>query len=226
MSQSRLPRRYQPESSFSGGGMSNTIVCLDTHLQRRVVIKALAPGVDTGRILDELAALQEIRSKHVVQIYDVIRGAAGEVEAIVEEYLPGSDLSAILPPTASDEFIRLIYPIAEGIADIHDHNRVHRDIKPTNMKYDGENILKIFDFGLSRIDGVDAHTLNVIGTRGYMAPELFMQATGGKVLFTKAIDTFAFGSTALMITTGNLPPELMLLPPRLPGTGIDFANLA
>jgi serine/threonine protein kinase len=170
MALARLPGRYQRESSLSGGGMSDTVVCVDSHLQRRVAIKALAPGVDTGRILDELAALQEIRSKHVVQIYDVIRDADDRVEAIVEEYLPGSDLSTKPIPTTAEEFIRLIYPISEGIADIHDHNRVHRDIKPTNMKYDAEDILKIFDLGLSRIDGVDAQTMNVIGTLGYMAP--------------------------------------------------------
>jgi eukaryotic-like serine/threonine-protein kinase len=225
MPPSRLPARYQPESSFSGGGMSDTVVCIDGHLERRVVIKALAPAVDAGRILDELAALQEIRSKHVVQIYDVIRDAGGGVEAIVEEHIPGSDVSVIQTPIKADEFISLIYPIAEGIADIHDHNRVHRDIKPTNMKYDAEGILKIFDFGLSRIDGVDAQTLKVIGTRGYMAPELFTPATGGKVLFTKAIDTFAFGSTALMVATGNLPADLRRMPPHLPGRGVDFANL-
>jgi serine/threonine-protein kinase len=88
--------------------MSDTIVCVDSHLERRVVIKALAPGVDAGRILDELAALQEIRSKHVVQIYDVICDGRDSVGAIVEEHLPGSDLSDIPTPTTSDEFIRLI----------------------------------------------------------------------------------------------------------------------
>ena len=60
MARSRLPARYRPEFSFANGGMSDTVVCLDTHLERRVVIKKLALGVDTGRILDELAALQGI----------------------------------------------------------------------------------------------------------------------------------------------------------------------
>jgi len=93
------------------------------------------------------------------------------------------------------------------------------------MKYDIEHFLNIFDFGLSRIDGIDAETLNVIGTRGYMAPELFDIGADGKAHFTTAIDIFAFGSTALKIATGNLPADLLQLPPRLPCVDIDFTNL-
>jgi serine/threonine protein kinase len=205
--------------------MSETEVYRDKHLDRLVIVKALAPGTDTGRLLDELSALQEIRSKHVVQIYDVVRDRDGNIEAIIEEYLPGKDLEAVDIPTTANEFIRLIYPIAEGIADIHAHNRVHRDIKPSNMKYDAESILKLFDFGLSRIDGLDAETLNFIGTRGYMAPELFTKTAGGRVRFTTAIDVFAFGSTALRLATGALPRDLMRVPPRLPCAETDFKNL-
>jgi eukaryotic-like serine/threonine-protein kinase len=75
--------------------MSDTIVCTDLHLERTVIVKTLKPGADSKRILDELAALQAIRSKHVVQIYDVIRDSKGNIEAIVEEYLPGNDLTSV-----------------------------------------------------------------------------------------------------------------------------------
>ena len=104
--------------------MSDTIVCNDQHLDRLVIVKKLAAGVDSRRILDEIAALQTIRSKHVVQIYDVIRDKKGVVTAIVEEYLPGDDLTAVPVPTSELEFLRLAYPIAEGIADIHRHSIV------------------------------------------------------------------------------------------------------
>jgi len=227
MLKSRLPSRYVLEPSVvPEGGMSEAFVCRDTHLDRLVIIKALAPGTDPGRLLDELSALQEIRSKHVVQIYDVIRAKNGTIEAIVEEYLPGKDLENVEMPKSSDEFTQTMYEIAESIDDIHEHDRVHRDIKPNNMKYDAESILKLFDFGLSRIDGLDAATLNIIGTRGYMAPELFTKTAGGRVRFTKAVDVFAFGSTALRIATGTLPHDLLAIPPRLPCAEVDFSNLA
>lgn len=205
--------------------MSHAIVCEDVNLERKVLIKSLQDGIDPGRLLDELSALLEIRSKHVVQIYDVILGKDGNVAAIVEEYLPGKDLSSLSAPASADAALRLLYPIAEGISDIHAHNRIHRDIKPINMKYDAEGCLKIFDFGLARIDGIDASTIGIVGTPGYIAPELFLADAHGKVEFTKAVDTFAFGASALRLLSGKLPPQLRKLPPTLGGPALDFASL-
>jgi eukaryotic-like serine/threonine-protein kinase len=64
-----------------------------------------------------------------------------------QEYIPGKDPTKAPKPNTPEELLRLIYPIAEGIADVHAHKRVHRDIKRQNMKYDAEGCLKIFDFG-------------------------------------------------------------------------------
>jgi serine/threonine protein kinase len=172
-----------------------------------------------------LAALQTIRSKHVVQIFDVVRDAAGAVTAIVEEYLPGDDLTKCKRPATKDEFLRLIYPIAEGIADVHAHNRVHRDIKRQNMKYDGEGCLKLFDFGLARAAPDDASTIGFWGTPGYMAPELYVATKSGRVSFTTAVDTFAFGATSLAVAKGRVPDDLRETPPKLPCAEADFARL-
>lgn len=205
--------------------MSDALVCEDKNLERKVVVKSLKDGTDPKRLLDELSALLEIRSKHVVQIYDVIAGNKGEIAAIVEEYLPGSDLTSTKPPKTSDDGLRLLYPIAEGIADIHSHKRIHRDIKPNNMKYDAENCLKIFDFGLARIDGVDASTIALAGTPGFMAPELFVEGGDGKIQFTPAIDVFAFGATALCLFAGGLPKALKKMPPTLGVPELNFSSL-
>jgi serine/threonine-protein kinase len=180
--------------------------------------------MDPKRLLDELAALQEIRSKHVVQIYDVIRDAKGAVKAIIEEYLPGKDLLAAPPVSTAADLIKLIYPIAEGIADIHAHDRIHRDIKPNNMKLDAEGCLKIFDFGLSRLES-DGKTASIAITPGYAAPELFVAGRSGKVEFTQSVDVFAFGATALFLATKKLPGDLVKAPPRLPAAGADFGAI-
>ena len=222
-----LPSRYRPTGkTLSGGGMSNAVLCTDTHLDRPVVVKSIKAGVDARRILDELAALQAIRSKHVVEIYDVIRDDGGAITAIVEEYLPGQDLTGVPAPSTSDEFLRLVFPIAEGIADIHKHGRVHRDIKRQNMKYDDEGCLKIFDFGLTRLEAVNASTIGSIGTPGYMAPELFERTTGGTVSFTRAVDVYAFGATILALALGKLPKELRARPPKLPLPLTNFGPLS
>ncbi len=204
--------------------MSDAIVYMDRQLKRKVLIKSLKPDTEQSRLLDELAALQAIRSKHVVQIYDVVRTDEGNVEAIVEEYLEGQDLTTIPRPTSARDFYKAIFPIAQGIADIHAHDVVHRDIKPQNMKFDSEGYVKVFDFGLSRTRDGQLSTLSGIGTLGFMAPELFKPGSSGRIEFSKAIDTYAFGATALLICFGRFPGKMLQVPPVAPRKGDAFGK--
>jgi len=202
--------------------MSHARVCLDNHLGRNVLIKELQPGVDQRRLLDEIAALTAIRSKHVVQLYDVVRDAKSNIVGIVEEYIPGEDLLSLVPVSDLSLFLRTAYAMACGISDIHATGRVHRDIKPNNVKFDAEGCLKIFDFGLARTGSVDAATQGAVGTTGYMAPELCVD-DDQIADFDQAIDTYAFGATMLRLLAGTLPPDLRRSPPRLPCAAADFS---
>lgn len=218
-----LPTRYEPTTTaFASGGMSHAIVCRDTHLDRQVLVKALKPGTDPARILDELSALSAIRSKHVVQVFDVVKDGSGTVVAIVEELLVGPDLVGMPPPADLNEFLRCAYAVASGVCDIHDFGIVHRDIKPNNMKFDADGCLKIFDFGLARFKGKNASTVSIIGTPGFMAPELGAIAADGSIPFTTAIDAFAFGSTILHVVLGGLPACMSGFPSHI-GAGVTFA---
>lgn len=218
-----LPARYSTVIKSFSGGMSEAYLCEDTNLSRRVLVKGLQPGMETRRIVDEIRALQEIRSPHVVQIYDIIRSTSGDLIGIVEEYLPGSDLSDADAPLEVAHALHILYQMSAGVADIHEHDRVHRDIKPINMKFDAEGCLKIFDFGLSKIDAGPAATTSISWTPGYAAPELFSMGASGKVAFTKAVDTFAFACSAFEFLTGALPPQLYEIPPKLPC--VDFSTV-
>ena len=150
--------------------------------------------------------------------------AKGDVIAIVEEYIPGNDLTSYATPKTAAEFLEIIYQIAEGIADIHAHDQIHRDIKRQNMKLDPEGCLKIFDFGLAR-NSTGASTMGEIGTPGYMAPELFETTPGGHVSFTKAVDVFAFGATAVALALNSVPKPMRETPPVLPCDEADFSKL-
>lgn len=217
-----LPPRYAPHQAMSGGGMSHAQVCRDSHLDRLVLVKELQSGVEPRRLNDEIVALASIRSKHVVQLYDVITDASGSIVGLVEEYLPGRDLNAVLPVADLDQVMRIAYAMACGIADIHQAGRIHRDIKPGNMKFDAENCLKIFDFGLSRSEAHDAATQGWVGTEGYMAPEIRVLDPSASVAFSQAIDTYAFAVCMLKVIRGAVPPGLRRVNPVLDSTS-DFA---
>lgn len=78
------------------GGMGTIFVCNDRILERKVAIKFIQAHEENRRILDELNALMKVRSKHVVQVYDVIEDNERGL-GIVQEYIYGNDLSNYSP---------------------------------------------------------------------------------------------------------------------------------
>ena len=206
----RIPPRYQPTGESSDGGMGSVFICDDKVLERKVAIKFIHNLIHQRRMIDELAALLKMRSKHVVQVYDILR-CNFEVLGIVQEFIDGQDLfeSHQIPSSPTDLY-KQIWQIASGICDIHTLGVIHRDIKPNNMKTDPEGVIKIFDFGLARDDKPQAGTIGFVGTPGFADPELYT----GIVKFTKAVDTYAFGATVLYLATGTLPQELKETPPK------------
>lgn len=185
------------------------ILCDDSILERPVAIKFINSAAHKRRMDDEVAALLKLRSKHVVQVYDVVRSEDDEI-GVVQEFIDGRDLfESYAPPASLDAFYKQIWQIASGISDIHELGVIHRDIKPNNMKTDPEGVIKIFDFGLARDDGAGAKTMGFVGTQGFAAPELYQRP----FVFTNSVDTYAFGATALYLATGDLPEELLIQPP-------------
>lgn len=65
--------RYEPTGAAAWGGMAEAHRLLDTHLSREVILKRLRNPHDARRLIDEKKALLKLRSKHVVQLFDIIR---------------------------------------------------------------------------------------------------------------------------------------------------------
>jgi serine/threonine protein kinase len=206
--------RYRRVGFIDGGGMGELLECFDTHLERRVILKRLQSGVEDRRLIDEYRALTSLRSKHVVQMFDLVNFAEGgnTYKAIVLEYIEGQDLApATFEP--NNDFLRVLWQIACGMKEIHAAGVIHRDIKPNNIRMDQEGIIKIIDFGLARTNS-ESKTRSIIGTPVFMAPELWGDET---ISFNRAIDIYAFGVTFISLLSANLPQSLAARPPA----GID-----
>jgi serine/threonine protein kinase len=208
----KLPSRYEHDAASAGGGMGDIHLCRDTHLNRQVVLKMLKDGGEGRRLLHEQLALSKLRSKHVVQLYDIIQVEQDAItkNALVLEYINGQDLK--MESFAPDRtYLKTLWQIACGLVEIHQENIIHRDIKPQNMRMDADGIVKILDFGLARSSGIEAKTRNVIGTPGFMAPELWKTE---EISFDQAIDVYAFGITALVLISKDIPRPLLEHPPQ------------
>ena len=218
-----IPSRYISTGKVLTGGMGEVLICQDTSLEREVAIKFIQDFGDQRRLFDEIEALQKIRSKHVVQIFDVFISSFDRRIGIVQEYVSGNDLVSLGEDQnwTLDEYLKVLYQIASGISDIHDQGLIHRDIKPNNIKFDQSGIIKIFDFGLARFTGKNDSTLGFAGTPMFAAPELYRS---GFVPFTNAIDTYAFGITAWYLSGVEIPASLLERPPNFINT-VSFASI-
>ena len=86
----------------------------------------------------------------------------------------------------------------------HAHGIVHRDVKPANLLLDGDDRVKVADFGVASAAHLGSFTEagTVVGTAGYLAPE---QARGETA--TPASDLYALGVVAFELLTGKRPFE-------------------
>lgn len=213
-----IPDRYEFTGEKFSGGQGDIYVCKDKNLERKVAIKFMQDISEMDRLLAEILALQSMRSKHVVEIYDLIRTDSEKEIGLVEEFIDGPDLDSFLVENDSpnlpdvDNYLNTIYQIACGIFDIHDVGIVHRDIKLNNMKSNDKGLVKIFDFGLAKIIEIDASTKGFKGTQGYAAPELYAD-DDDTVAIGKPVDIYAFGVAAWILATGGLTNELDQTPP-------------
>lgn len=211
-----LPARYESLGApLPGGGMSQALRCRDRNLDREVIVKALKSGINPKRIIEEARALSQIRSKHVVQIFDVIRDDTNTIVGIVEEYLDGPNFVSAAKNETLESVLITLFQISSGIEQIHHSGVVHRDLKPDNMKYSSSGHIKLFDFGLAKGVG-QGGTTSLYYTPGFTCPEYF-QKQNGVHDFSFEGDVFAFGAIAVWyLNSGSTPQQLKELPPILP----------
>lgn len=188
--------RYEPTGNASWGGMGHVNECVDRNLARHVMLKMVLKHEHFPRLIDEQKALLKLRSKHVVQLLDVVKFKhnADEITCLVLEKIEGKSLESNFVP--GPDFLKVLWQIASGLADIHRAGVIHRDIKPENIILDVNGVVKIIDFGLAREVGKDDKTKSIIGTQPFMAPELF---AGSTIALKSPVDVYAFGITALTL---------------------------
>lgn len=208
-----LPTRYAVGDERREGGQGYVYICEDTFLQRKVAIKVMKVTSDPDVIKKEIASLSEIRSRHVVEVYDLVASKSSDMIGLVQEFVPGLDLCDHTKATDDADYLPILWQIACGLVDIHKHAKIHRDIKPANIRFDNEGVIKILDFGLA-MDSADAITILARGTRYFLAPELYGTLP---VSITQAVDVYAFGVVAWYLAQkGKLAPAMRTIPPGSP----------
>ncbi len=217
-----LPPRYQALPGLSMAGGYGTVEAVqDTFLDRQVLLKYMQDKQNNAQLINEIQGLSKARSRHVVEIYDVIKDTEGMVVGIIIEYLTGRDYHDFHTELHAKplEYLRILYQIATALADLHHAGIVHRDLKLENLKASASGLLKIFDFGLASANS-DYHTSANRGTLVYAAPELYVP----NAAITKEMDVYAFGICAWKLASSLLPQELSERPPQRSGRAASITT--
>jgi serine/threonine-protein kinase len=192
------------------------MVVLATHLDldSQVAIKFMLPAAmespeAASRFMREARANSRLTNDHVCRVIDVGKFEGGQ-PYIVMEYMEGYDLGTLLKRKGAqpvETAVDYILQACEGMAEAHGHGIVHRDLKPDNLflatRADGDQIVKILDFGISKaaVTGIATKTGDIMGSPAYMAPEQ-MQST--KDVDQRA-DIWSLGVILYQLISGKLP---------------------
>ncbi|MGN6643083.1 MAG: protein kinase domain-containing protein [Verrucomicrobiota bacterium] len=194
------------------GGMGVVYKARQPSLDRYVALKVLLTrSVDDPsfkeRFTREARSLAKLSHPHIVAVYDV--GQTDHFHYFMMEYVDGINLRQMqqagrLP---SREALNIIPQICEALQFAHDEGIVHRDIKPENVLIDKKGRVKIADFGLAKILGLEpadfrlTRDKEVVGTPHYIAPE---QIERPQEVDHRA-DIFSLGVVFYEMLTGELP---------------------
>ena len=201
--------RYHLGEKLGEGATGVVYRAYDPVMNRSVAIKSVKAESMTEEQIKH--ALNEFRHEaiiagkyaheNIVTIYDVI--SDDRLDYIVMEYVPGRsvmDYLIAVGPMDVDETFSVVYKCCVGLAYIHYHGVIHRDIKPGNIMYHpAEGIAKLTDFSISQ--NIEDPPIRDTGTIAYMAPEHF--DTDRRISFLT--DIFALGSTMYRMLTKKYP---------------------
>ncbi|HEV8395677.1 MAG TPA: serine/threonine-protein kinase [Vicinamibacterales bacterium] len=193
--------KYRIQSALGSGGFGSVYLADDTWMDKKVALKVPhKQGVDFLEQLKEPRLLASMSHPNIVTVLTVEKQE--DLFFIVMEYVEGETLEEkILREGALDvaQALDFTCQICNAVDHAHRAGILHRDLRPGNMLVSESGMLKVTDFGTSRILEIAAHGTTIIGSPPYMAPEQFH----GKAVF--ASDVYSIGVTMYQMLTGTLP---------------------
>lgn len=203
-------KHYELHDTLGEGSMSIVYRAFDTRLKRPIAMKfitnAFSDDTIRERFLREAKAASRLEHANICPVLTIDELPSGEM-FLVMPFFEGETLEDLLARErlTFEQACDYAMQIAKGLAQAHDHNIIHRDIKPGNVFITRDDTVKLLDFGIAKWQGqaIDTNLTQpgtLLGTVNYMAPEQVRgQAIGA------AADCWSLGVVFFEMLSGRLP---------------------
>lgn len=201
-----LSNTYELIAKLGQGGMGEVWVAKNIRLpEKPLAIKVIYHNDPNllERLRREARIMAGLNHPHIAQIIDLDTLPNGH-PFMVMELLLGSPLSVRIGEgnCSHEEIDRWIYQLGDALNTAHQHGIIHRDLKPDNLFLCEDGVLKVLDFGISKISHMGRLSVSgaLMGTPLYMSPE---QVEGKEV--DERSDLFALGLITIELITNQRP---------------------
>lgn len=163
---------YEMVDVLKESGEGSVAIVYDRHAKQVCIMKQRPL-----RSRDLYRKLKAMQNPYVPRIYHLME--QGSVLIVIEEYIDGSTLEDYLEHAPSQcltetEAVAFLRQLCMCMESFHREGMVHRDIKPSNIMLTKDHAVRLIDFGIARIsNSTGAPDTEVLGTRGYAAPEQY-----------------------------------------------------
>ncbi|OXM67663.1 serine/threonine-protein kinase [Amycolatopsis vastitatis] len=203
-----LPQ-YDIGESIGEGGMGVVFAGVHRTLGRSVAIKQLPWDIlnhaASSELFDrEARVLASLDHPHIVPVYDYVR--TGREHLLVMERLDGGTVHSRFHGggVSGEQACAIGLAMLAGLHAAHRAGVLHLDVKPRNLLFNLQGVVKVADFGIARVISEGAtlvtHGGEILGTPAYIAPE---QAMGNAL--SPAADVYAAGTVLYELLSRQLP---------------------
>src|SRR5437867_3335818 len=201
---------YELLEEVGRGGQGVVFRARQKSLNRTVALKVISLGqwaskAHLKRFRLEAEAAARLEHPGIVPIHEA--GESNSSCYFSMKFVEGGQLDEVArrEPMPIRRAVELIAKVARTVHYAHQHGILHRDIKPGNILLDEKSEPHLTDFGLARLVETESsitHTLEVLGTPSYMAPE---QAVGNNAAISSVTDVYGLGAVLYQLLTGQPP---------------------
>ena len=153
----------------------------------------------------EIGILKLCHHPNIVRLLDHLEN--NDYIYIITEYIEGGTLGQYFKKKkfnfSERQATNIMSQIANGVKYLHQYGIVHRDLKPDNIMITQQNdygVIKIMDFGLSKIVSPNERMVDGYGTLSYVAPEVLLRTP-----YNKEVDIWSLGVILFYMLSGHLP---------------------